>query len=54
MTIEAAEGLQVNLDGEPHRGNRFEFAVETERLPCLLPADCDLLVRRRPAVEPAR
>lgn len=40
VLIEAPEGLQVNLDGEPHRGTRFEFAVEPRRLCCLLPKSC--------------
>jgi diacylglycerol kinase family enzyme len=43
IVIDAPEGLQVNLDGEPHRGNRFEFTVEHRRLPCLLPTGCPLV-----------
>lgn len=40
ILVEAPEGLQVNLDGEPHRGGRFEFTVEPRRLCCLLPEAC--------------
>jgi lipid kinase YegS len=43
IEIDAPEGLQVNLDGEPHRGKRFEFTVEHRRMPCLLPLGCPLL-----------
>jgi lipid kinase YegS len=43
IEIDAPEGLQVNLDGEPHRGKRFEFRVEHRRLPCLLPIGCPLV-----------
>lgn len=43
VLIEAPEGLQVNLDGEPHRGDRFEFTLEPRRLCCLLPDACALL-----------
>ncbi|MGC1276409.1 MAG: YegS/Rv2252/BmrU family lipid kinase, partial [Planctomycetaceae bacterium] len=46
IVIDAPEGLQVNLDGEPHRGNRFEFDVEPQRLCCLLPHNCPPLTRR--------
>jgi len=49
IDIEAPEGLQVNLDGEPHRGSRFEFTIEPRRLCCLLPAGCPL-VRAQPSV----
>ncbi len=43
IEIDAPEGLQVNLDGEPHRGNRFEFTIEPRRLSCLLPVGCPLV-----------
>lgn len=42
IEIEAPEGLQVNLDGEPHRGKHFEFTIEPRRLCCLLPPGCPL------------
>lgn len=48
VRIEAPDGLQVNLDGEPHRGERFEFTVDRKRLPCLLPAACAPLGGRSP------
>jgi len=54
VLIEAPEGLQVNLDGEPHRGERFEFTVEPRRLCCLLPETCALLPpSERPVGSPA-
>ena len=40
VLIDAPDGLQVNLDGEPYRGDRFEFRVEPRRLACLLPRTC--------------
>ena len=45
VLIEAPEGLQMNLDGEPIRGNRFEFTVDPLRLGCLLPEACAPLNR---------
>jgi lipid kinase YegS len=43
VSIDAPEGLQFNLDGEPHRGDRFEFTIEPRRLCCLLPKGCPLV-----------
>ena len=40
VVIEAPDGLQVNLDGEPLRGERFDFTVDRGRLLCLLPECC--------------
>nr|MDQ3331383.1 lipid kinase YegS [Planctomycetota bacterium] len=47
VLIDAPEGLQVNLDGEPHRGHRFEFSIEPRRLCCLLPKSCALISSRK-------
>lgn len=51
VDIDAADGLQVNLDGEPHRGTRFTFTVEPQRVCCLLPQNCSPL---SPLFESAR
>ena len=37
ITIEAPDGLQVNLDGEPIHGTEFEFRVLPRRLRMTLP-----------------
>ncbi len=37
LTVEAPNGLQFNLDGEPGEGNRLEFELLSRRLPCYLP-----------------
>lgn len=42
--VEAPDGLQVNLDGEPHRGKKFDFKVVPKRLPCMLPHRCPAIV----------
>lgn len=37
LVVEAPDGLQFNLDGEPGEGNRLEFELLPRRLPCYLP-----------------
>ena len=46
ITIEAADGLQINLDGEPIRGERFEFRILPKRLNFVLPNESPLLRTR--------
>ena len=46
VLIEAPEGLQVNLDGEPVNGERFEFVIKPRHLPCLLSERCAPLTGR--------
>jgi lipid kinase YegS len=54
ILIDAPDGLQVNLDGEPLRGDRFEFTIEPRRLCCLLPEACAPLLPdpNRPVASP--
>jgi YegS/Rv2252/BmrU family lipid kinase len=42
--FETDEPFQMNLDGEPLVGTRFEFEIVERRLPFVLPADCGLLL----------
>lgn len=43
LTIEADREMQVNLDGEPIRGQSFAFSVRPKALRLVLPANCPLL-----------
>jgi lipid kinase YegS len=43
VTIDAPDGLQLNLDGEPVHGMHFDISVLPERLRMVLPADSPLL-----------
>lgn len=43
FTIETAEELPINLDGEPQRWDRIRFDILPRCLPVVLPADCPLL-----------
>lgn len=42
--FETAEPFQMNLDGEPLVGTRFEFEILERQLPFVLPEGCDLLL----------
>lgn len=43
LVIETDEPFQMNLDGEPLQGTRFEFEVHEKRVPMILPANSELL-----------
>lgn len=43
--FETEEPFQMNLDGEPLVGNRFEFEIGERQLPFVLPADCQLVLK---------
>jgi len=47
LTIEADEGMALNLDGEPVRARRFEIACVPARLRMHLPEHCPLLALAR-------
>ncbi len=42
--FETEEPFQMNLDGEPLLGTRFEFEIGERQLPFVLPANCELLL----------
>ena len=44
VSIEAPDGLQVNLDGEPIYGTHFDFTVLTSHLRVALPQDSPLVM----------
>lgn len=44
LQIDAPEGLQVNVDGEPLYGSSFRFEALARRLPCCLPTTAPLCV----------
>lgn len=44
LELEAPEEFQLNLDGEPLRDTHFRFELCEKRVPCLLPAECPLLL----------
>ena len=46
LEIETKEALQINLDGEPITGTRFQFELLPQRLSMKLPSDCPLLASR--------
>jgi lipid kinase YegS len=43
LQIESDEPIQLNLDGEPYRDNRFDFSVVAAKLSFVLPADIPLI-----------
>nr|WP_294979334.1 lipid kinase YegS [uncultured Pseudomonas sp.] len=49
LEVEAAEGLDVNLDGEPLEGRHLRFAVRPAALSMHLPTDSPLLAKVLPA-----
>ena len=48
LTIESDREMQVNLDGEPVRGQSFSFSLRPKALRLVLPADCPLLAPNIP------
>lgn len=46
VEIQSAEGLDINLDGEPLQGTDLRFAARPAALRLHLPSDCPLLSRR--------
>ncbi len=52
VVIETAEGLTLNLDGEPVEGTGFRVEVVPDRLRMHLPEGCALLSRPAPLVAP--
>jgi len=47
--LETEESLQLNLDGEPLRGKRFDFEVVPGRLPFVIPPQAAILQEDGPA-----
>lgn len=43
VEIEAPDGLQVNVDGEPLFGSQFRFETVSQCLQCCIPADAPLI-----------
>lgn len=43
LEVEAPDGLNVNLDGEPMTGDAFRFEIEPGRLRLMLPGDSPVL-----------
>ncbi|MEW4527372.1 lipid kinase YegS [Maioricimonas sp. JC845] len=51
FVVESAEPVPWNLDGEPVRGTRFEFALLPARIPMILPPGAPVVQQSDPSAE---